>query len=162
MHLQAAEVNDALSADLVEEAVRQFEAHLKSQGLKQTRQRRLILDAFLSTNDHLTAEDLYELVRARDRSVGFATVYRTLHLIVESGIARQREFAAGRKFYEHVVGETQHHHHLICTDCGKIIEFICPEVVERAQEQIAEDHGFKLVRHTHELFGVCPACQSRS
>lgn len=141
------------------EAQRQFEAFLRCKGLKQTRQRQQILETFLGTDDHLTAEELYQLVQKRESGIGFATVYRTLHLIVESGIARQREFSAGRKYYEHVFGEQHHHHHLICTTCGKIVEFICPEVVERAQEETARLYGFVLQGHVHELFGICGDCQ---
>lgn len=148
-----------LDPALVVETLRRFERFLRSRGMKYTRQRRAILETFLETSEHLTAEDLYLRVQKRFEGIGFATVYRTLHLIVESGIAREREFSAGRKYYEHVVGESHHHHHLICTECGKIVEFICPDVVERAQEETAKEYGFVLKGHTHELFGLCQDCQ---
>jgi Fur family ferric uptake transcriptional regulator len=150
-----------VETELRDEAHRQFEAHLRTQGLKQTRQRQLILDTFLASGKHLTAEDLYLEVQRRNAGVGFATVYRTLHLMVDAGIAREREFSAGRKFYEHVVGEAHHHHHLICTRCDRIVEFICPEVVEQAQINTAKEHGFQLTSHVHELFGICADCLQR-
>lgn len=157
---QTHSVTTPLPPAALAEAHRVFEAYLRRKGLKQTRQRQQILDTFLGTDDHLTAEDLYHLVQKRYDGIGFATVYRTLHLIVDSGIARQREFSAGRKYYEHVFGEQQHHHHLICTGCGKIVEFMCPDVVERAQEETARLYGFVLQGHVHELFGICADCRA--
>ncbi len=148
--------------ELIETAMQVFEGFLREKGLKQTRQRQVILNTFLEDDEHVTAEDLYRRVQNHDSGIGFATVYRTLHLIVESGIAREREFAQGRKFYEHVIGETHHHHHLICTSCDKIVEFICPDVVEQSQVKTAEEHGFVLTGHVHELFGVCPDCQGKN
>lgn len=134
-------------------ASKQLDDFLRQKGLKQTRQRQVILETFLATNEHLTAEDLYMRVQAQNPDIGFATVYRTLHLIVDSGIAREREFSAGRKYYEHVVGETRDHHHLICSKTGKIVEFYLPENIKEALETIAEAHGFKLTNYTLELFG---------
>lgn len=134
-------------------ASKQLDDFLRQKGLKQTRQRQVILETFLSTNEHLTAEDLYMRVQAQNPDIGFATVYRTLHLIVDSGIAREREFSAGRKYYEHVVGETRDHHHLICQKTGKIVEFYLPDNIKEALETIAQSHGFKLSGYTLELFG---------
>ena len=128
-------------AQQLAEASQQFEEFLRQKGLKQTRQRQAILETFLEANEHLTAEDLYLLVQQRNSSIGFATVYRTLHLIVDSGIAREREFSAGRKYYEHVVGETRDHHHLICRTSGKIVEFYLPDEVYQSLQSIAADHG---------------------
>ena len=145
-----------------EEAHETMRRYLRQQGLKNTAQRGQILDAFLSTREHLTAEDLYALVHKVNSSIGFSTVYRTLHVFVECGIAREREFSAGRKYYEHVVGEHMHHHHLICTRCQAIVEFHCPDVVEQAQYDVADQFGFVLTGHTHELFGLCPKCQAQT
>ena len=142
-----------------DEAYERFKAYLKKEGLKYTNQRELIMEEFLATDDHLTAEELYNRVNLRNPSIGFSTVYRTLHVIVRCGVAREREFSAGRKFYEHIVGESKHHHHLICTECGTIVEFHCPDEIEEAQFDIAREHGFILTAHTHELFGLCSKCQ---
>lgn len=139
-------------------ALERFTRYLRSRGLKQTQQRMRILEIFLKAEKHLSADELYQRVRDEDPEIGFSTVYRTLHLIVSSGIAREREFQRGRKFYDRVIGEYGHHHHLICTRCGKIVEFHCPEMVERWQEEIARGHGFILESHTHELYGVCSNC----
>jgi len=115
----------------------------------------------VNLNRHVCADELYEMVRKKDPEIAFSTVYRTLHLLVESGIAREQEFHKGRKFYEQVVGERGHHHHIVCTSCGKIVEFSCPEIVERWQEEIAKNLGFILQGHTHELFGLCSNCRSK-
>lgn len=147
--------------EIVAEATRLFEAFLRHRGLKQTRQRKVILEAFLDTDEHLTAEDLYRMVQERDSAIGFATVYRSLHLMVEAGIAREREFSAGRKFYEHVVGESQDHHHLICIKGGPIVEFYLPDSMKRELEKIADEHGFVLTDYTLELFGVSPEKQGK-
>jgi len=141
------------------QALERFTRYLRSQRLKQTQQRLRILEVFLKAEKHLSAEELYQRVRREDPEIGFSTVYRTLHLIVSSGIAREREFQRGRKLYDRVIGEYGHHHHLICTRCGKIVEFQCPEMIEKWQEEIARHHGFILESHTHELYGVCATCQ---
>ncbi|RMF18296.1 MAG: transcriptional repressor [Candidatus Dadabacteria bacterium] len=135
------------------EAIRQFEAFLRRKGLKQTRQRELILSTFLATDEHLTADELYRRVQNRNPEIGFATVYRTLHLIVDSGIAREREFLAGKKYYEHVVGETREHHHLICRDTDRIVEFYLPDDIRKKLEAIAREHDFELTDVRLELFG---------
>ncbi len=143
-----------------EEARNMFREYLRSQSLKSTRQRDQILEIFLDSDEHLTAEDLYQNVIKQNPKIGFSTVYRTLHVIVACGIAREREFSAGKKYYEHIVGEKHHHHHLICTKCNRIIEFMCPQVVEQSQVDIANEYGFTLTGHTHELFGLCPDCST--
>ena len=99
-----------------------FLNHIQKQGLKRTAQRDLILDVFLKTEGHLSGEDLYQLVREKDPTVGQTTVYRTLRLLMEAGLAREVRFGDGRAHYEHNY-KHQHHDHMICTECGKIYEF---------------------------------------
>ena len=142
-------VDDATLA----EASAVFEKFLRQQGLKQTRQRQLILEIFLGQEKHLTAEDLYLAVQNQNSAIGFATVYRSLHLMVESGLAREREFSAGKKYYEHVVGEEEEHHHIIDEENDKIIEFYLPESIRDELGAIAEEHGYTLTGYTLELFG---------
>lgn len=147
--------------ELRRQAREHLQAFLTRRGLRRTRQREHVLETFLSSEQHWSAEELFAQVRDRYPGIGIATVYRTLHLFVEAGIVREREFSAGRKYYEHVLGETQHHHHLICTNCGTIIEFECPEEVDEAEAQVAALHGYRLTGHSHELFGLCSACADR-
>ena len=132
-------------------AHKQLGEHLSRHGLKQTRQREVILDTFMSVSGHRTSEEIHELVRAEHPEVGAATVYRTLKLLCDAGIANAHHFRDGVTLYERT-GE--HHDHLICTDCGEIIEFES-DVIEREQEEVAQRHGFELRRHRHILYGHC-------
>lgn len=135
-----------------------FERHLQSSSLRRTRQRDAILDVFLGSDEHFTSEELHERVAADDPSISLSTVYRTLKLFVEAGIASERHFRDGVTRFE--VRHT-HHDHLICVRCGRIAEFENDEI-ERLQERIAEDRGYRLVSHRHELYGHCAACRRKA
>jgi len=139
------------------EETRLFHEHLKRERLKRTSQRDLILDVFLDTEGHVSSEDLYALVKSKDPSVGFTTVYRTLKLLKESGLARELEFHDGRILYEHEYKHT-HHDHMICTSCGALIEFYSEEI-EKLQDQITRKYRFKPLHHSHRIFGICASCQ---
>jgi Fur family ferric uptake transcriptional regulator len=134
-----------------------FIKHLRGQGLKRTAQRDLILDVFLGTEGHVTGEDLYRLVRKQDASVGQTTVYRTLKLLTDSGLAREARFGDGRAHYEHNY-KHEHHDHMICSVCGKVIEFYSPEL-EAIQDKMAAKHRFELTSHLLRMIGVCSACR---
>ena len=130
--------------------------YLQAHNLNTTQQRELIVDSFLRCKDHVSIDDLLSRVRKRNKRVGYATVYRTLRLLVDSGLAHQRQFGDGQARYE-VAGE--HHDHLICTKCGLILEFE-DDAIEEMQDKIAERlGGFKVVRHRHELYALCPKAQ---
>ena len=122
-----------------------FHQHIQKQGLKRTAQRDLILDVFLNTEAHVSGEDLYQLVREKDPTVGQTTVYRTLRLLTDAGLAREVRFGDGRAHYEHNY-KHQHHDHMICSECGKIIEFYSPEL-EAIQDAMAAKHRFQLTEH---------------
>jgi Fur family ferric uptake transcriptional regulator len=134
-----------------------FRSYLAIQGLKSTRQREIILDEFLRAGAHLSTEELYLRLRAQHSGIGYATVHRTLKLFAECGIAEPRHFGDGQTRYESSAGE-KHHDHLICTDCGAIVEFENPQI-EALQESIASQHGFRIERHRLELYGRCRECQ---
>ncbi len=130
-----------------------WKKYLTDNGLNTTQQRELIVDFFLRSRDHISIDELLTRVRKRNRRVGYATVYRTLKLLVDSGLAHQRQFGDGQARFE-IAGE--HHDHLICNHCGLILEFEDDEI-ERLQDRIAERLGnFKVVRHRHELYALCP------
>ena len=129
--------------------------YLEDNNLKHTKQRDEILDAFLDVKGHVTGEELYGRVRERTPQIGYTTVYRTLKLLCDAGLAHVRHFDDGITRYE-VAHE--HHDHLVCLRCGKIIEFEC-EMIESAQEKIAARYGFRVLRHRHELYGHCSDCQ---
>jgi Fur family transcriptional regulator, ferric uptake regulator len=135
----------------------QLAEYLARHGLKQTRQREAILDVFLGSCGHVTSEDLYERVRRQHPAIGAATVYRTLKLLVDAGLAKSSTFRDGVTLYENDMG---HHDHLVCLGCGEILEFEDPEI-EARQEKVAANLGYRLVRHRHHLFGYCTPCQKR-
>jgi len=137
-----------------------FQNFASSKGLKSTRQRDIILDCFLSCDQHLSTEELYLKLKEIMPGIGFATVYRTLKLFAESGIAREIQFGDGQTRYEHLqAGE--HHDHLVCTKCGAIMEFE-NETIEKLQAEVARNHGFKIINHKLELYGICAKCNSSS
>ncbi len=134
--------------------------YMDRNGLRSTAQRRLVTDIFFKSEGHLSIEDLWAKVRRRDPKVGYATIYRTLKLLTDSGLANERKFGDGVSRYE-VAHEDEHHDHLICTKCGKIVEFE-DERIEKLQDELARTHGFRLTRHRHELYGICRDCREQS
>lgn len=134
-----------------------FLQHLQRSGLKRTAQRDLILEVFLRTEDHLSSEDLYRLVQKEDQTIGQTTVYRTLKLLTEAGLAREVRFGDGRTHYEHNY-KHQHHDHMICTECGKIIEFYSAEL-EAIQEAMAAKFRFEPTQHSLRILGYCSDCR---
>lgn len=134
-----------------------FLQHIQRKGLKRTAQRDLILDTFLRMEVHLSSEDLYRLVKQEDPTIGQTTVYRTLKLLTEAGLAREVRFGDGRTHYEHNY-KHQHHDHMICSECGRIIEFFSAEL-EALQDKIAAKHRFQITQHLHRIIGLCSECR---
>ncbi len=137
-----------------------FRDFLRRNEYKLTPQRELILDTFLHMEGHPAPEELYDAVKKRDPSVGQATVYRTLKLLSQAGMAKELHFGDGLTRYEHKYGQT-HHDHLICERCGTNIEVV-DETIERLQEELAAKHGFRLTGHRMYLYGVCKDCREKS
>ena len=115
------------------------------------------LARFFSADRHYSVDDLYTEVRRVNPRVGYATVYRTLKLFAESGIAREIQFGDGQTRYEHMM-EGEHHDHLVCTRCGTIDEFE-NETIEKLQAEVAASHGFLIETHKLELYGLCATCR---
>jgi Fur family ferric uptake transcriptional regulator len=132
---------------------------IAERGLKQSRQREVVAEAFFASPGHVSAEELADRVRAVDRRVSVATVYRTLKLLGESGLAVPRHFGEGQTRWESALGRT-HHDHLICTGCGAIVEF-ANEEIERLQVLVARRHAFEVETHRLELYGRCATCRGR-
>jgi Fur family ferric uptake transcriptional regulator len=130
--------------------------YLEENNLKHTKQREAILEVFLSAEGHITGEDIYQRVRSMHPHIGYTTVYRTMKLLCEAGLAHEQNFDGSTR-YEIA---QEHHDHLVCVRCGKIIEFEC-EMIESAQDRIAEAYEFRVLRHRHELYGHCAACQGQ-
>lgn len=130
---------------------------LREHGLKLTHQRELIAQIFLN-QDHITVDELYQEVAKQDPSIGIITVYRTLKLLCQWELAQERHFGKGKTIYDNVAWKS-HHDHLICTQCGRIIEFENFQI-EKFQEQVARDHEFQITFHKLELYGLCKACEA--
>ena len=135
------------------------EQQLRKSGFRWTNQRALIVRVALSTHDHFTAEELLELCRRHDPKVSRATVYRTLGVLEQEGFVEGLEAGDGGRRFEHVLGH-EHHDHMVCLQCGKILEFRDDEL-ERRQELAAKRLGFHIERHTLHLYGKCRDCQPK-
>lgn len=135
-----------------------FGRWLKERGLKATSQRDDIARVFFAAGRHISVEELYNEVKQVNPRVGYATVYRTLRLLKECGLATERHFNDGEARYEQTESETQHHDHFICERCGRIVEFASPEI-EQLQEAVARKLGFVTTRHRLELYGICRECR---
>ena len=129
-------------------------SYVSKQGLKFTKQRELIAAVFFRGEGHLTAEELLDRVRAQDSQVSLATVYRTMKLLTDCGLANPHRFNERQTVYEPSEGDEEHHDHIICRDCGHIYEFL-DERIEALQEQVAAQYGMKLSDHRMELYGNC-------
>ena len=134
-----------------------WRAYLRKKGLKTTHQREAIVDAFLRTSGHVGLDELLARARRTHPGVGLATVYRTIKLLEEAGLAASRHFQSGQTLYEVAQGRA-HHDHLICQQCGFIVEFESDEI-EEIQSDVARRSGFNVLRHRHELFGLCEKAQ---
>ena len=129
--------------------------YLEENHLKHTAQRDAILDVFLTATGHITGDEIYTRVRKEHPNIGYTTVYRTMKLLCDAGLASERHFDDGMTRYEIA---HEHHDHLVCVRCGKIIEFEC-ELIESTQNEIAALHDFRVLRHRHELYGHCSDCR---
>jgi Fur family transcriptional regulator, ferric uptake regulator len=132
-----------------------YEDYLAKKHLKKTKQRQTILDVFLGIDSHVSLDQLLNAVHAQLPNLGMATVYRTMKLLVDAGIAHERRFEDSLTCYERA--DSEHHDHLICINCNRIIEFEDPEI-EARQEAIAEQYGFRITSHRLELYGQCRDC----
>ncbi|MDX1294942.1 MAG: Fur family transcriptional regulator [Sulfurimonadaceae bacterium] len=144
-----------------EKLLNDFKALLKSTGQKFTIQREVILDELYNSNEHLTPEELYNLIQQKhpDLKTGIATVYRTLSLLEDSDIVTSLSFGSQGKKYE--LGAKDHHDHMICTKCGTITEFVDAQIEDR-QHKIAEELGFKMEDHSMQIYGICKKCQDEA
>ena len=143
-----------------EQLLQDFKVLLKKNSLKFTIQREVILETLYNSDEHLTPESLHHLIQDKhaDLKTGIATVYRTLALLEESSMVTSLSFGAQGKKYE--LGAKDHHDHMICTHCGEITEFV-DEVIEKQQHKIAEAHGFKMLDHSMQIYGICQNCQEQ-
>ena len=152
----------AVNQDLVREKESAFAKYIQEKGLKTTRQRNTIVNVFFNLRGHISVEELLKEVKNVNPRIGYATVYRTLHLLVESNLVEERRFGDGLARYEGH-SDVEHHDHMICLECGEISEFFNPRL-EALQEKLAEENNFQIFRHRLELYGACKdkeACEAR-
>jgi len=133
-----------------------FKDFLKQKQLRWTPQRKLILQVFLQNKGHISIDELHKHIQDKDATIGIATLYRTMKLLTEAGLAEMHNFN-DKTTYEHLY-QVRHHDHLICRVCGRTVEFEHP-LIEKYQLEICQQHGFTLKSHRMELFGVCNECQ---
>jgi Fur family ferric uptake transcriptional regulator len=136
-----------------------FRRYLREQGLPITQQREAVADLVFSSAGHLSVEDIEAALKGQGERIGKATIYRTMEILVRSGLVEEHDFGEGFKRYEHLFGQQPVHEHLICTSCSRVIEFRSPQVV-RLQEETAREHGFLPTRHRLEIYGICASCQA--
>lgn len=136
-----------------------FIDYLRQNGLSLTPQRKLIAETFLATEGHFSAEALSRPLKQAMPDLGQATIYRTLKLLVDSGLAETLDPGDGMVLYEHRYGHG-HHDHLICRECGRKVE-VYDDAIEARQAKVAADHGFQLTRHRMYLYGLCPECREK-
>ncbi len=131
-----------------------FENFLRAKNLKHSKPRQDIVDVFLASKGHLSAQELYEQVKRKNARIGFATVYRTIKLLEECGLARSMDYGDGTQRYE---PDRFQHHHIICTSCSRTIEFLSPEL-ESLLMQVQKDHDFMPRSHAVRVLSVCADC----
>ncbi|MHC4336846.1 MAG: Fur family transcriptional regulator [Planctomycetota bacterium] len=141
------------------DAKKKFDLYVSQKGLRYTAQRRQIARVFLSTEKHVTVQELYDMVRKKHKRVGYATVARTVKLMCDSGVCRQVDFGDGSLRYEHKYGH-EHHDHLICLSCGKFEEIYSPKL-EKIQGELVKKHGYVQEKHKLDIFGLCPKCTKK-
>ncbi len=157
-HMLPKRVDDqpSITREMVREAEGVLHNHLKRVGLKHTEQRDVILRTFLETRDHLSTDELHRLVKKKDPRIGFTTVYRTLKLFADCGLASEVEFNDGVARYEHQFYRRVHHH-MVCIQCGSSVEFFSPEI-EKVEKEVGKKFRYSTTRHSFQIYGLCEDC----
>jgi Fur family ferric uptake transcriptional regulator len=139
------------------QAIKSFGKYLSSKNLKLTKEREIVLTEIFLHPGHLEAEDLWHNLRKKNKRASRATVYRTLDLLVDSGMVRKVDLGHGHSHFEHVLGHA-HHEHMVCLKCGKVIEFSDKEM-EGDLNKLCKKSGFEHTSHRFEIFGRCGRCR---
>ena len=141
------------------EHISHFKQALRAESLRLTSQRLTVLEDILASEEHRECDDIFLSLCGRGIPVSRATIYRTLDILEKVGFVRKMDIGEGRFRYENRLAQS-HHDHLICLECGRIIEFV-DRGIERQQERLSREHDFRLIRHVHLLFGICRACRMK-
>ena len=137
-----------------------FSQYLKNKKMLHSTQREQILDIFLKTEKHVTVDEIYTLAKKKNSKIGLATVYRAMKILCDAGLAREVYFGDNLRHFEHEYGH-QHHDHLVCTKCGRVIEVLSLEI-EKMQEKLAKKHNFTPSNHKMKIFGTCNKCKNKT
>ncbi len=138
--------------------INEFKDAIRSENLKVTAQRLHIIQNLMDNPNHRECEEIFQDLLQKGTIVSRATIYRTLDLAVKHGFARKMDIGEGKARYENRINET-HHDHMVCTQCGKITEFVNNDI-ERIQREICNAKNYQLIKHSHQLFVICNECQS--
>jgi Fur family ferric uptake transcriptional regulator len=144
---------------LDESAKIRFKEYLQSERQKYTPERLSILEELASEREHFEADDLFIRLKNKGIKVSRATVYRTLDILVRSGIVSKVDFGKNKAYFEYHYG-IKHHDHLICIKCSKVVEFE-DSTIEKHQERICQQYGFEMTGHSHRIFGLCENCRKK-
>ncbi|MDA8157674.1 MAG: transcriptional repressor [Deltaproteobacteria bacterium] len=134
-----------------------FIKYIEEKGLRHTKQREAIVDAFFSAGRHITSEELFNIVKKKNPEIGYATVQRNLNLLCKSSLAEEIKIGKQKTKYEQKLGAS-HHDHLICVKCGRLIE-VNDEKIEKLQDKLARANNFIPIKHKLEIYGICGACR---
>jgi Fur family ferric uptake transcriptional regulator len=137
-----------------------FEVYLRAKKLKLTGERMEILGTIFRKNAHFDAEELHGELKQQGRDISRATVYRTLDLLVQCGLVRKSSLGSSHANYE-AAHEDEHHDHLICLNCNKVMEFYRPDL-EQLQVEICREQQFKPLHHSLQIFGLCANCVGKA
>ena len=130
--------------------IKKFKKNLQEEKLKCTPQRLSILKEMMDSDDHLECDEILNNLKLKNINVSRATLYRSMDILVKYNFVRKLDIGDGKIRYEKKIG-TSHHDHMICIDSGDILEF-CNDEIEKIQNEIANKHGYKIIRHVHQLF----------
>ena len=148
-----------MASETLTSSLHLFRRYLRDQGLPVTQQRETVAEVLFSSPDQQSVEEIEQKVRARGERIGKATVYRTLEMLVKSGLVAEHDFGEGFKRYEHLFGQPPVREHLVCTECGKVTAIHSPELLTIHQDA-AQKHGFLPARYRLAIYGICKDCQS--
>jgi Fur family ferric uptake transcriptional regulator len=143
----------------VMDAIKKFREYIKEKGLRNTSERETIIDEIFSIHGHFDVDELFLRLRNKKKRISKASLYRTIPLLIDSGLIKEAYFENGHLHYEHIYGH-KHHCHLRCVSCGRIIEFADDEI-GAIQNRIGEKYNFAITAHRFELQGYCPQCAQR-
>ena len=146
-----------IKVNIIAKNVQLLKDVLQNEGLRYTSKRQIVWDEICRNDSHRDADEIYFKIRQSGNKVSRATVYRTIDVLVKNNLVRKLKLGDGRNRYENKL-ETGHHDHIVCIQCGRIDEFM-DENIERLQDEIAKEYQFKIVRHIHQLFGLCRDCR---